>query len=153
MQQATKERTAKDLTLRLLEVLNTHDWGGLDDVFAKDVVIEWPQSRERIVGRENIREIFRQYPQGPLQTATSSTMFVAGDEDRFLVTPMFTVVRAENSGDTATSIISTRYPDGTEWYVISIATAAHDRIVKNIQYFAPCYDPPDWRAQWVQRME
>lgn len=153
MQQATKQRSAKDLTLRMLEVLNLRDWEGLGELFAENVVVDWPQSKERILGRKNIMEVFRQYPQGGVAPAPTSTLFVSGDEDRFLVTPMFTVVKAEGSGDSATSIVKTRYPDGSDWYVVTIATAGKGELVKVVQYFAPCYDAPEWRAQWVQRME
>jgi ketosteroid isomerase-like protein len=49
----------------LVGALNAGDRAALDRVFAEDVVIEWPQSRERIVGAHNRREVYSRFPALP----------------------------------------------------------------------------------------
>lgn len=40
------------------------DWVGVGELLADDVVVEWPASGERIVGRENYVRINAEYPEG-----------------------------------------------------------------------------------------
>jgi hypothetical protein len=49
----------------LVAALNAGDLQALDRVFTSDIVIEWPQSRERSVGAENRREIYSRFPSLP----------------------------------------------------------------------------------------
>ncbi len=49
------------------EVINSGQLDRLDEVFAEDVVIEWPQSRERVRGVANLRSILAEFPGGNLQ--------------------------------------------------------------------------------------
>jgi len=42
----------------LVAALNVGDLEALDRVFTGDVVMEWPQSGERIVGGQNRREVY-----------------------------------------------------------------------------------------------
>ena len=46
----------------LVAAINARDLRALDAVFTHDVVLEWPQSGERIVGQENRREIYGRFP-------------------------------------------------------------------------------------------
>jgi hypothetical protein len=145
-------RTAGDLALALLEVMNTGRWEDLDDVTDADIIVEWPQSGERIVGRRNLRHMFEHYP-GEVRPETAAAHFVDGDEGSYLLTPMFTMVRTEGAGDRSISTVKTRYPDGSDWHVITIARAHEGKLSKVVQYFAPVYEAPEWRAPWVERMD
>lgn len=148
----TAKATAKDLVLRMYEMINTRQFDRFDEIVAEDFVAEWPQSKERVVGRSNFLAILRSYPgEGP-RLSTTEIEFTEGDEGTYLLTPLFTAVKAEGSGDTATSTMCTTYPDGSDWYVITIAKAHNGKLVHNTAYFAPVYDAPEWRAQWVERM-
>jgi hypothetical protein len=66
---------------------------------------------------------------------------------------MFTMVRAEGSGDTATVTVKTRYPDGSDWYVITIMKAHNGKVIKQTQYFAQPLEAPAWRAKYVEPIE
>jgi ketosteroid isomerase-like protein len=46
----------------LVAALNGRDHEVLDKVFTEDVVMEWPQSGERINGGQNRREIYARFP-------------------------------------------------------------------------------------------
>ncbi len=43
----------------------------------------------------------------------------------------------------------TRYPDGSDWYTVSVYSFLDGRISKQVVYFAPVMPAPEWRAQWV----
>lgn len=149
----SQSRSVKDLSVAFLEIINNGDYDGLYDVLAHDVVTEWPQSRERVVGVDKLRHILEDYPGGLIRATEESTRFVEGDDERFLLTPMFTMVRAEGvGGETAVSTHRTRYPDGSDWYIVTIAKARDGKIVHLRQFFAPVYDAPEWREHLVEPM-
>ena len=52
----------------LIAAINGNDRPALDNVFAEDAVIEWPQSGERINGGQNRREIYNRFPSLPKVT-------------------------------------------------------------------------------------
>ncbi|MGW3156267.1 nuclear transport factor 2 family protein [Streptomyces sp. NPDC001089] len=52
-------------TVRLLwDRMQDRDWTGVGELLADDVVVEWPVSGERILGRENYVRINAEYPEG-----------------------------------------------------------------------------------------
>ena len=153
MTQATKQRSARDLWLRMLEIVNTHDFDALGEVLADDVVIDWPQTNERTRGVRNIAEVFRNFPGGMLDTPATGMRFMGGDAGKYLLTPMFTVVKAEGAGDSSTSVVLRHYADGGDWYVITMAQASNGKVVKATQYFAPVGPAPEWRSHWVEPID
>ncbi|MGP4110319.1 nuclear transport factor 2 family protein [Streptomyces sp. 4N509B] len=44
--------------------MQDRDWAGVGALLAEDLVVEWPASGERIVGRENFVRINAEYPEG-----------------------------------------------------------------------------------------
>jgi ketosteroid isomerase-like protein len=40
------------------------NWAGAGELIAQNAVVDWPASRERFVGRENIVAVNREYPEG-----------------------------------------------------------------------------------------
>jgi ketosteroid isomerase-like protein len=49
----------------LIATLNAGDRDALDRVFTNDIVMEWSQSGERIVGAKNRREVYSRFPAVP----------------------------------------------------------------------------------------
>jgi hypothetical protein len=64
----------------------------------------------------------------------------------YALTPMYTVVAVEGSGDRGVGTFRTRYPDGSYWWVITIYELVDGRIAKARAFFAPEFEAPDWRA-------
>ena len=145
--------STKDLALKMYEAINKNELDLLDDIVADDVVLEWPQSCERVRGIRHLKAILGNYPGGRLEPHWESATVVQGDEGQFILTPMFTMVRVEGSGDTAFTSVKSRYPDGTDWYIVAIVTARDGKLVKFVQFFAPVYDAPEWRQKWVETMD
>ena len=130
---------------KMAAIVSTHDWDRLGDVFTADAVLEYPQSGERFRGLRNIRSQFEFYP--ALEPGTSELEEVIGGST-YALTPSYTVIEVEGSGTAGTSIVRVRYPDGSLWYAVNINELRDGRIARSRTYFAPDFDPPDWRAQW-----
>jgi ketosteroid isomerase-like protein len=115
---------------RTIEATFRGDWETAGQAMADDSVVEWPQSGERIVGREACLTVYRNYPGGspPYQLRRIS----GGPE-------VFTV---EAVGDYS----------GDRVYLTSIIEFRDGKIAKQTDYWANAFEAPAWRGQWVQRM-
>lgn len=98
--------------------------------YNKDVVVEYPQSGERIDGKENYLEMYRNYP-GESPSFTPSEIRVAGD-----------LAIAEHDG---------KYPDGSRWFGVSIYELKGGEVFRETSYFSQGFEAPDWRASWVKK--
>jgi hypothetical protein len=99
----------------------------------EDYVMEMPQSGERFRGRENMRAFQEAYqlPQPPsLQVS------------RVLVKEGLWVVEG---------VID--YGDGRVFDVVIISELREGKMWRDRWYFAEPFEAPEWRAQWVERME
>jgi hypothetical protein len=115
-----------------LQVLTQH----LSEMASDDIVQEWPQSGERIRGRDNVLAVNQNY-EGATGTAPSMTL-------RRIVKPGQAWV-VEGTID---------YGDGTPVSIVSILeTDADGKITRQTDYFANPFDAPEWRRQWVEQME
>lgn len=126
-------------------LLQNQEFDRLDEVYAADVVSEFPQSGERFRGIESLRGQFMNYPgQAGLQTEVADV--VGGTS--YALTPMYTVVAVEGSGDRGTSLFRTRYPDGSYWWVVNMYEVEGGRIKRLRTFFAPEFEPPAWREPY-----
>lgn len=127
------------------DVIGNHQWHELGTYVHDDVVWEYPQSGERFVGVENLRAQFANYP--GLEPGSSSLEEVIGGPT-FALTPLYTVVAVEGSGDRGVSIIRVRYPDASLWFAINVYELRDGRIARSRSFFAPDFEAPDWRAPY-----
>jgi hypothetical protein len=98
------------------------------DIYREDAVLEYPQSGERIRGRDAIRE----------------SRFLQPNRKRF------TVRRITGSGDLWVSEFILTY-DGVPSFSVSIMEFRDDLVVRETQYFADRFDPAPSRAHLVNR--
>lgn len=154
MTPADKKPTAKELSLRAFEAMQGEGTlEDLSDLFdAEQFVMEWPQSREIVRGSANATAIMKNWPGGTVRQQEGFE-FVSARDEKFVMTPMFTVVRLEGSPEKATSVVKIHYPDGSTWYDIQTVTARDGKIARVVDYFCPIYDAPEWRSQWVEPMD
>ena len=113
---------------RLWQHMEKQDWTAAGELLHDDFVQEWPQSGERIRGRENSMAINQNYPGFPTQT----------------------VGRILAAGDLVTSEVTLNY--GSQIYHgVSIFEFRDGKVVKETDYFAQPFKAPGWRSQWVER--
>jgi hypothetical protein len=95
-------------------------------MYHEDAVLEFPQSGERFVGVQNLREWRSSYP--------ASTSFE------------FREIRGRD--DLWVAEITVRYDGGPQNFGVSIIELRGERIARESIYVAEGFDPPEWRAQW-----
>jgi hypothetical protein len=93
----------------------------------EDVVIDMPQSNERIRGRDNLKAMQDAYP-GP---------------------PQFTLRRLTGSGDLCIVEGSGDY-GGRIYHGVNILELQDGKIVRETRYYGEPFEAPAWRAQWVE---
>jgi hypothetical protein len=49
-----------------------------------------------------------------------------------------------------TTISRAPYPDGSRWWVVSIITLRDEKVIHAETFFAPEFDPPEWRRDIVE---
>ena len=130
----------------LTDVLAHQDWRRLGEFVADDAVMEFPQSRETFDGLANIRGQFENYPGMDEAAARDLELndIVGGTE--YALTPTYSLIAIEGSGTRGTFTARIRYPDGSRWWGVSMYELRDSLIVHWRLFFAPEFDPPDWRA-------
>jgi ketosteroid isomerase-like protein len=134
---------------RFLDAAVARDLATLDSVVHPDFEDWYPQSGERIRGLANMQAILEHYPGGGYEG--QGTKRIVGTEDRWVVTPSFSIQRIEGSGDTYTGVTRGHYPDGMDWHIVTIGQVRDGRVWRAETYFAPEFEAPAWRAEWVER--
>ena len=112
---------------RTIEAMFRGDFDTATEALAEDGVVEWPQSGERITGREACLNVYRNYPGGP---PSYELRRVTGGPDVFVV---------EARGDYSGTIV----------YLTSILEFRDGKIQRQTDYFADAFPAPAWREQWV----
>jgi ketosteroid isomerase-like protein len=129
------------------DVLSRHDWDRLGDVVTEDAIFEYRQSGERFRGMANIRAQFENYPN--LEPGNTRLDAVIGGT-MYALTPRYTVIAIEGSGDRGTAIFRVRYADESWWWAISVYELRDGRISRSRGFFAPDFEAPDWRAPYSE---
>ena len=111
---------------------------------------EWPQSGERIPSHEAYRRIHERYPGG---FPDISLRRAVGSDDRWVVTPAMTVQRVTGSGDVWLIEGLNRYTDGSTWHIVKHVELRDGQILREVTFFAPPFEAPDWRAEFVERVD
>jgi hypothetical protein len=103
------------------------DLDTVDGFYHSDVVVEFPQSGERILGKKNIYELRAHYP----AKVSFKILRTRGEENLWI-----------------TELIITY--DGRPVYVVSVMEFRDGKISHETHYYADPFVPPGWRSQWVQ---
>jgi ketosteroid isomerase-like protein len=103
----------------------------LDELSTDDLVQEWPQSGERIRGRDNVRAINDNYPRMTGSTPRLTLRRVTGEGAHWVV---------EGTID---------YGDGTPVSYVGVTELRDGRIAAITEYYANPFEAPAWRAGWV----
>jgi ketosteroid isomerase-like protein len=121
---------------QIRDALDTHwqasaagDANAEHNIYADDVICDYPQSGERIVGRSNLQALRSHHPGKP-----------SG----------FKVRRIVGKGDLWVTEYIITY-QGRPAYTVSIMEFRDDgKVIHETQYFADPFEAPAWRKQLVQ---
>jgi hypothetical protein len=130
-----------------LSAMNSRDADAFDVLLHPDYQETYPQSGERTRGAANLLAILDHYPGGYDDRGLER---IVGAQDRWVATPSFTLLRIEGTGNVYTGVQKVRYSDGSDWFVVSIAEVRDERIWRVQTFFGPTFEPPAWRAPWVE---
>jgi ketosteroid isomerase-like protein len=114
---------------RLWQLMDARDFVGVGALLHDDFICDWPQTNERIRGRDNFVAINAAYP-GEWRI-TIEQILCRGDQ---VVTDV--IMEWERQIERVVSFFEVR--DGL--------------IMKEIDYFPQPYDAPSWRYRWVERI-
>jgi ketosteroid isomerase-like protein len=114
---------------RFWELMEARDWDAAGKTLAKDVVVDWPHTGERIRGRENLIELNRSYPE-----------------------PWSIAVRRIVADDVVAAEVAISHSDGVS-HCSGFYELRKGRIARATEYWveAGTDEPPAWRAKWVER--
>jgi hypothetical protein len=98
------------------------------EIYAEDAVVEWPQGGERLRGKANIFRFRSTYP----------------------TRQQFELRRITGCHNLWVNEYTIRYDDKPVM-VVGIMEFRDDKVVRERIYFGDPWEPPTWRAQWVER--
>lgn len=103
------------------------DLGAEHDIYDDNVVCEYPQSGEKILGRRNLQALRGHHPAKP-----------SG----------FSIRRIVGANDLWVTEYLIKYEDAL-LLTVSIMEFRAGKVVHETQYFAESFEAPAWRSQWV----
>lgn len=121
----------RDLVERYWKAASAQDLDAVYDMRHEDYTETYPQSGERIVGRENARAVDTNYPGMPQMTSR----------------------RILGSGDVWVVEADLTYGDGNTYKVADILEIRDGKISAETAYWGAPFEPAEWRSQWVERTE
>jgi ketosteroid isomerase-like protein len=132
---------------RFVAALGSADSDAYEAALDEDAVIVYPQSGERFRGKRNIRALFDEFvaQEGGVKPTLER---VIGDDPSWAMSPAYTLVRVEGSGEQFTATGRVRYPDGSEWHLVQLLVVRGGRISQVTSYFAEPFEAPAWRAPY-----
>jgi hypothetical protein len=108
----------------------------IPELASEDLVQDWPQSGERIRGRQNVIAVNEHY-----ESATGTS-------------PKLTLRRLVRPGQAWIAEATVDYGDGTPISLVSILETGPDgRIIRQTDYFASPFEAPAWRKEWVEAID
>ena len=143
------ERTNEEIIRAYLSQMGGQDLEAVGRLRHRDWTCDYPQSGERIRGDANDRQINEHYPGGLPRIEEGR---VVGSEDRWVVTPSYTVERIAGSGATWWVEARVTYPDGARWFATTMFRLRDGLIASEVTYWSQPFEAPDWRAPWVERI-
>ena len=107
---------------------DVNDQDVVHEIYDENVVLEFPQGGERLVGLANVRAMRDAYP-----------------------TPVeLEIGRIRGSGDLWVAENVMTYDGAKSMRTVSIMEFHDGKVVHETIYFGDPWEPPAWRAQWVE---
>jgi hypothetical protein len=122
---------------QIRELLDAHwrasaagDANAEHDIYADDAICDYPQSGERILGRNNLQALRSHHPGKP---SGFKVRRILGEADLWITEYTIT------------------YQDKLA-FTVSIMEFRDGKVVHETQYFADAFAAPSWRTQWTTQI-
>lgn len=125
------EQENRDTIERYFQAFEQRDLDAIADHMHDDYVEEFPQSGERIRGKQNARIVLENFP-GGLPNLVDHSYVVSGDLGVMKMTLDY---------------------GGNRVYACEVIGFLDGKIKRVRAYFGEPFEAPEWRAQWVEGME
>src|SRR5512143_1942728 len=126
---AEQPSSSRDIVVGFWQAMQSNDFRAAAQWLHDDYVLDWPQSGERIRGRDNFAAINEQYPAAGRWQFTINRIVAEGDQ----VVSDVTVTDGQIVGR-----------------AITFSTVRAGKIVHQVEYWPDSFEAPAWRAQWVE---
>ena len=123
--------TTQAMLKHFYDTTTIDDVTGSSELYAEDAVLEFPQGRERIRGKANIIAFRSAYP----ARVSIELHRTIGRQDLWV--NEFTI----------------RYDGVNPFEAVSIMEFGDGKVVRERIYYGEPWEPPEWRAQWVEPMD
>jgi ketosteroid isomerase-like protein len=123
---------AKQIVARFWVVMQTNDFKAAGELLHDDYILEWPQSGERIRGRENFIAVNENYPAHGSWSFTLHRLIAEGEQ----------VVSDVSVTD---GVILGR--------AITFSTIREGKIIRQLEFWPESFQRPDWRKEWVENIQ
>jgi hypothetical protein len=100
------------------------------DIYADDAICDYPQSGERIIGRNNLQALRSHHPGKP---SGFNVRRILGEGNLWITEYIITY-------------------QGRPAYTVSMMEFSNGKVAHETQYFADPFEAPAWRSQWVQQI-
>jgi ketosteroid isomerase-like protein len=124
--------TALEIVRKFWETMQTNDYRAAGEYLGDDYVLEWPQSKERLLGRENFARVNAEYPTHGRWNFVINTIIGNETEAVSDVTVSDEAVRAR---------------------AITFSTLRGGKIVKQVEFWPEDYPAPESRRHLVEILE
>jgi ketosteroid isomerase-like protein len=122
----------KEIVRKFWDTMATNDFHAVAQLLHDDYILEWPQSGERIRGRENFASINTFYPTEGIWRFTINSLIAEG----------------------GMVVSDVSVSDGTRNdRVITFSSIREGKIRKQVEFWPEPFAAPEWRAQWIEKME
>lgn len=119
----------KELIELFWKTMQGNDFYAVGALLHDDFILDWPQSGERIRGRDNFAALNTAYPAEGKWTFTITSIIAEGDQVASDV-----------------SVSDGRRHDR----VITFSTVRDGRIWRQVEFWPEPFEAPAWRAVWVE---
>jgi ketosteroid isomerase-like protein len=124
--------TAEEIVRKFWKAMQTNDFRAASQWLGDDYVLEWPQSKERLLGRDNFARMNEEYPTHGRWNFVINKIVGSETEAVSDVTVNDNVVRAR---------------------VITFSTIRDGKIVRQVEFWPEEYPAPENRRHLVEMME
>jgi len=121
----------KEVIEQFWETMKTNDFRAVGELLHDDYVLEWPQSGERVRGRENFVAINEKYPAHGRWKFNVHGILAEGDQ-------------AVSDVDVTDGVVRAR--------VITFSTIQDGKILHQTEFWPDPFEPAAWRAPWVEKI-